>query len=49
MKENCIKDVAVLIPSLDPDDQMVCYVKGLKEHGVENSGGDTRFTQFWRR
>lgn len=34
--EDYLKEVAVLIPSLDPDEKMVEYVQGLKNRGFEN-------------
>ena len=31
----CLGDIAVLIPSLDPDEQLVSYVIGLKQAGIQ--------------
>ena len=31
----CLGDIAVLIPSLDPDEQLVRYVIGLKQAGIQ--------------
>lgn len=35
MSEEYLKEVVVLIPSLDPDEKMVEYVRGLKKRGFE--------------
>lgn len=36
MRDANLKDVVILIPSLDPDELMVKYVKGLQDRGFEN-------------
>ncbi|SHO50230.1 bifunctional glycosyltransferase family 2/GtrA family protein [Anaerocolumna xylanovorans] len=49
-----LEEVAVIIPSLNPDEKMLCFIQQLKETGfkhilVVNDGSSTIYEEYYRR